>query len=86
MSVEYVYVYAFILVKLMQMLCIIVYNLKHVYIICLCHTYMYVSCIGMARGEYEPDSASSQFFFLLFESDLTPAGKVRGRLHVPYIR
>lgn len=29
----------------------------------------------MARSEYEPDSASSQFFWLLFESDLTPAGK-----------
>ena len=29
----------------------------------------------MARGEFEPDSASSQFFMLLFESDLTPAGK-----------
>mmetsp|Transcript_26968 Transcript_26968/g.82771 ORF Transcript_26968/g.82771 Transcript_26968/m.82771 type:complete len:287 (+) Transcript_26968:586-1446(+) len=31
--------------------------------------------LGMARDEYEPDSASSQFFFLLFDSDLTPAGK-----------
>lgn len=31
--------------------------------------------LGMARGEYENDSASSQFFWLLFESDLTPAGK-----------
>jgi peptidylprolyl isomerase len=31
--------------------------------------------LGMARSEYEPDSASSQFFWLLFESDLTPAGK-----------
>lgn len=31
--------------------------------------------LGMAREEYEPDSASSQFFFLLFDSDLTPAGK-----------
>jgi cyclophilin family peptidyl-prolyl cis-trans isomerase len=29
----------------------------------------------MARGEFENDSASSQFFWLLFESDLTPAGK-----------
>ena len=29
----------------------------------------------MARSEFEPDSASSQFFWLLFESDLTPAGK-----------
>ncbi|KAJ1447924.1 cyclophilin type peptidyl-prolyl cis-trans isomerase/CLD-domain-containing protein [Pelagophyceae sp. CCMP2097] len=31
--------------------------------------------LGMARNEYEADSASSQFFFLLFDSDLTPAGK-----------
>ncbi|KAH8054748.1 peptidyl-prolyl cis-trans isomerase [Aureococcus anophagefferens] len=31
--------------------------------------------LGMARDEYEADSASSQFFFLLFDSDLTPAGK-----------
>jgi len=31
--------------------------------------------LGMAREEYEADSASSQFFWLLFESDLTPAGK-----------
>jgi len=31
--------------------------------------------LGMARSEYEPDSASSQFFWLLFDSDLTPAGK-----------
>jgi len=31
--------------------------------------------LGMARTEAEPDSASSQFFFLLFDSDLTPAGK-----------
>jgi len=31
--------------------------------------------LGMARSEFEADSASSQFFFLLFESDLTPAGK-----------
>ena len=30
--------------------------------------------LGMARAEFEADSASSQFFFLLFESDLTPAG------------
>ena len=29
----------------------------------------------MARSEFEADSASSQFFWLLFESDLTPAGK-----------
>jgi cyclophilin family peptidyl-prolyl cis-trans isomerase len=27
------------------------------------------------REEFEADSASSQFFWLLFESDLTPAGK-----------
>merc|ERR1719324_1826958 len=27
------------------------------------------------RDEYEADSASSQFFWLLFDSDLTPAGK-----------
>ena len=31
--------------------------------------------LGMARGQYEADSASSQFFWLLFDSDLTPAGK-----------
>jgi len=31
--------------------------------------------LGMAREEYDPDSASSQFFWLLFDSDLTPAGK-----------
>lgn len=29
----------------------------------------------MARTEFEDDSASSQFFWLLFDSDLTPAGK-----------
>ena len=29
----------------------------------------------MARSEYEPNSASTQFFWLLFDSDLTPAGK-----------
>mmetsp|Transcript_3436 Transcript_3436/g.6556 ORF Transcript_3436/g.6556 Transcript_3436/m.6556 type:complete len:156 (-) Transcript_3436:67-534(-) len=31
--------------------------------------------ISMARKEYDNDSASSQFFLLLFESDMTPAGK-----------
>merc|ERR1712205_7502 len=31
--------------------------------------------LGMAREEYAVDSASSQFFWLLFDSDLTPAGK-----------
>ena len=31
--------------------------------------------LGMAREEYDPDSASSQFFWLLFDSDLTPAGE-----------
>ena len=31
--------------------------------------------LGMARSEFESNSASSQFFWLLFESDLTPAGK-----------
>lgn len=31
--------------------------------------------LGMARNEFEANSASSQFFWLLFESDLTPAGK-----------
>jgi len=31
--------------------------------------------LGMAREEYDPDSASSQWFWLLFDSDLTPAGK-----------
>jgi len=29
----------------------------------------------MARDEYEADTASSQYFWLLFDSDLTPAGK-----------
>eukprot|EP00638_Chattonella_subsalsa_P005132 CAMPEP_0117760472 /NCGR_PEP_ID=MMETSP0947-20121206/16650_1 /TAXON_ID=44440 /ORGANISM="Chattonella subsalsa, Strain CCMP2191" /LENGTH=410 /DNA_ID=CAMNT_0005581169 /DNA_START=163 /DNA_END=1395 /DNA_ORIENTATION=- len=31
--------------------------------------------LGMARSEADPDSGSSQFFFFLFDSDLTPAGK-----------
>ena len=31
--------------------------------------------LGMARSEFEANSASSQFFWLLFDSDLTPAGK-----------
>jgi cyclophilin family peptidyl-prolyl cis-trans isomerase len=31
--------------------------------------------IGMARTEDDPDSASSQYFWLLFDSDLTPGGK-----------
>lgn len=31
--------------------------------------------IAMGRDEMEPDTASSQFFWFLFESDLTPAGK-----------
>jgi cyclophilin family peptidyl-prolyl cis-trans isomerase len=31
--------------------------------------------LGMAREEYNVESASSQFFWLLFDSDLTPAGK-----------
>ena len=31
--------------------------------------------LGMAREEYDTDSGSSQFFWLLFDSDLTPAGK-----------
>lgn len=31
--------------------------------------------LGWAREEYEPNSGSSQFFWLLFDSDLTPAGK-----------
>lgn len=31
--------------------------------------------LAMAREEYDNDSASSQFFLLLFESDLTPAGR-----------
>ncbi|MBD1884530.1 peptidylprolyl isomerase [Microcoleus vaginatus] len=30
--------------------------------------------VAMARTETEPDSASSQFFFFLFEPELTPAG------------
>jgi peptidylprolyl isomerase len=29
----------------------------------------------MAREEFDANTASSQVFFLLFESDLTPAGK-----------
>eukprot|EP01039_Chlorochromonas_danica_P000297 gene297-319_t len=31
--------------------------------------------LGMARSEDDANSASTQFFFLLFQSDLTPAGK-----------
>lgn len=31
--------------------------------------------LGFARTEMEDDSGSSQFFWLLFDSDLTPAGK-----------
>ena len=31
--------------------------------------------LGMAREEYNVDSASTQWFWLLFDSDLTPAGK-----------
>lgn len=31
--------------------------------------------MGWAREEYDPNSGSSQFFWLLFDSDLTPAGK-----------
>jgi len=31
--------------------------------------------LGWARDEYDPNSGSSQFFWLLFDSDLTPAGK-----------
>jgi cyclophilin family peptidyl-prolyl cis-trans isomerase len=31
--------------------------------------------LGMAREEFDAESASTQFFWLLFESDLTPAGK-----------
>lgn len=31
--------------------------------------------LGQAREEFDVDSSSSQFFWLLFESDLTPAGK-----------
>jgi cyclophilin family peptidyl-prolyl cis-trans isomerase len=31
--------------------------------------------LGMARTEDDDDSGSSQFFWLLFDSDLTPAGK-----------
>ena len=33
------------------------------------------SASPQAREEYDPDSASSQWFWLLFDSDLTPAGK-----------
>ena len=31
--------------------------------------------MGWAREKYDPNSGSSQFFWLLFDSDLTPAGK-----------
>lgn len=31
--------------------------------------------MGWARNDYEANSGSSQFFWLLFDSDLTPAGK-----------
>ena len=31
--------------------------------------------MGWARDEYENNSGGSQFFWLLFDSDLTPAGK-----------
>ena len=31
--------------------------------------------LGWAREEYDANSGSSQFFWLLFDSDLTPAGK-----------
>jgi peptidylprolyl isomerase len=31
--------------------------------------------MGWARNEYDVNSGSSQFFWLLFDSDLTPAGK-----------
>jgi peptidylprolyl isomerase len=31
--------------------------------------------LGMARPEYEPNGGSSQFFFFLFEPELTPAGR-----------
>jgi peptidylprolyl isomerase len=31
--------------------------------------------MGWAREEYDPNSGSSQFFWLPFDSDLTPAGK-----------
>jgi len=31
--------------------------------------------LSMAREEFDNDSGSSQFFFFLFESDMTPAGK-----------
>jgi peptidylprolyl isomerase len=31
--------------------------------------------MGWARDEYDPNTGSSQFFWLLFDSDLTPGGK-----------
>lgn len=31
--------------------------------------------LAMARNEFEPNTASSQFFWFLFEPDLTPAGR-----------
>lgn len=37
--------------------------------------YSSYGAMGWAREEYEPNSGSSQFFWLLFDSDLTPAGK-----------
>ena len=36
--------------------------------------------LGMAREEYNVDSASSQYFWLLFDSDLTPVRHARARL------
>lgn len=34
--------------------------------------------LAMARGEFEDNNASSQFFFLLKESELTPSGARAG--------
>jgi cyclophilin family peptidyl-prolyl cis-trans isomerase len=34
-----------------------------------------MGALGMARSEFENDSASSQWFFLLYDSELTPAGR-----------
>jgi len=31
--------------------------------------------VSMARAEFDNDSASSQWFMIIFESDMTPAGK-----------
>lgn len=44
-------------------------------VVCLVPRQAY-GALGMARSEFVADSASCQFFWLLFDSDLTPAGTV----------